>query len=80
MILAAHSDSGFNNKSKAFSRAGAQIFLSEHDPEPEWNRDILAIAQNIKFVISSAAESEIGALYIIAKKMVPIRQTLIKMG
>ena len=28
MILAAHSDAGFNNKSKAHIRAGAHIFLS----------------------------------------------------
>ena len=31
MILAAHSDVGFNNDSKARSRAGLHIFLSEND-------------------------------------------------
>ena len=80
MILAAHSDAGFNNESKARSRAGSQIFLSEIDPKPEWNGAILTIAQIIKFVMSSAAEAELGALYITAKEMVPIRQTLIEMG
>ena len=34
MILAAHSDAGFNNESKGRSRAGAHIFLSEDDPIP----------------------------------------------
>jgi hypothetical protein len=34
----------------------------------------------MKFVMSSAAKAELGALYTTAKKMVPIRQTLIKMG
>jgi hypothetical protein len=34
----------------------------------------------MKFVMSSAAEAELGALYTTAKKMVPLRQTLIKMG
>ena len=34
MILAAHSDDGFNNESKARSRAGAHIFLSENNPSP----------------------------------------------
>ena len=80
MILAAHSDDGFNNESKARSCAGAHIFLSENDPMPEWNGPILTIAQIIKFVMSSAAEAELGALYITAKEMVPICQILIEMG
>ena len=67
MILAAHSDAGFNNKSKARSRAGYHILLSENDPTPEWNSPILTITQIIKFVMSSAAEAELGALYITAK-------------
>ena len=67
MILAAHSDDGFNNESKARSRSGAYIFLSENDPTPEWNRAILTIAQIIKFIMSSASESELGAMYITAK-------------
>ena len=62
MILAAHSDAGFNNESKARSHAGAHIFLLENNPTPKWNGDILTIAQIIKFLISSAAESELGAL------------------
>jgi hypothetical protein len=33
----------------------------------------------MKFVMSSAAEAELGALYTTAKEMVPLRQTLIKM-
>ena len=77
MILAAHLDAGFNNESKARSRAGAHIFLSENDPKPEWNGAILMIAQTIIFVMSSATESELGAIYITAKEMVPIRQKLI---
>ena len=80
MILEAHSDAGFKNYSKALSRAGAHIFLSENDPTPKWNGPILTIAQIIKFAMSSAAEAELGALYITAKEMVPIRQTLIEMG
>jgi hypothetical protein len=34
----------------------------------------------MKFVMSSAAKAELGALYTTAKEMVPLRQTLIKMG
>ena len=79
MILAAHSYDRFNNESKVCSRAGAHIFLSENNPKPEWNGAILTISQIIKFVMSSAAETELGALYITAKEMVPIGQKLIKM-
>ena len=74
MILAAHSDAGFHNESKGRSQAGAHIFLSEDDPIPRWNGLILAIAQVIKFVITSAAEAEFAALYITAQKLVPMRQ------
>ena len=80
MILAAHSNAGFHNKTKGRSRAGAHIFLSKDEPIPWWNRDILTIAQIIKFVMASAAEAELGALFITAKKVLPICQTLIEMG
>ena len=64
MILAAHSYAVFNNESKARSRSGAHIFLSENEPTPEWNGAILTISQIIKFVMSSDAEAGLGALYI----------------
>ena len=34
MVLAAHSEPGFQNELKGRSRAGAHIFLFENDPEP----------------------------------------------
>ena len=37
MILAAHADAVFLNKSKAISRAGAYIFLSENEPKQKLN-------------------------------------------
>jgi len=59
MVLAAQSDAGFNNVSKLRSRAGAHILLPEDDPFPtEENGAVLAIAQIIKHVMSSAAEVE----------------------
>jgi hypothetical protein len=80
MVLAAHSNAGFHNKSNGRSCAGAHIFLSENDPFPRWNRAILTIAQVIKFVMLSAAEAELGALFIAAQKLVPLHQTLVEMG
>ena len=67
MVLTAHSDAGFNNESKGRSWAGAHIFLSEDDSKPKWNGPILTIAQIIKFVMTSAAEAELGALFVTAK-------------
>ena len=61
-------------------REGAHIFLSENNPIPRWIGPILSIAQVIKFVMTSAAEAELAALYITAQKLVPMRQTLIEMG
>jgi hypothetical protein len=80
MILCAHADAGFLNETQARSRAGAHIFLSEDVPFPRFNGAILSIAQIIKFVMASAAESELAALFITAREMIPHRQTLIDMG
>jgi hypothetical protein len=77
MILCAHADAGFLNESQSCSRAGAHIFLSENDPFPCFNGVVLSIAQIIKFVMASAAESKLAALFITARKMIPHRQTLI---
>ena len=43
MILAAHADAGFLNESKARSREGAHIFLSENEPKPKLNGPVLII-------------------------------------
>ena len=80
MVLCAHTDAGFLNKTKFQSRAGAHICLSEDDPIPRFNGAVLTIATIIKFVMVSAAEAELAALFIAARKMVPHHQTLIDMG
>ena len=80
MIFAAHADAGILNESRSRSRAGAHIFLSENEPKPKLNGPILTIAQIIKTVMVSAAEAEMGALFLTAKKMIPLCHTLIEMG
>jgi hypothetical protein len=80
MILCAHSDAGFLNETNSCSRAGAHIFLSENDPFLRFNSAVLFIAQIIKFVMAPAAESKLAALFIMAREMIPHRQTLIDMG
>ena len=79
MILAAHTDTGFLNKFKSRSRAGAHIFLSEIYPKPKLNGPVLTIAQIITSVMVSSAEAEMAALYITDTKMIPLHNTLIEM-
>ncbi len=80
MVLCAHADAGFLNVTNSRSRAGAHIYLSENDPFPRFNGAVLSIAQIIKFVMASAAEAELAALFVTAREMIPHRQTLIDMG
>ncbi len=80
MILCAYSDAGFLNELQSWSQAGAHIFFSEDAPYPRFNGAVLSISQIIKFVMASAAKSELAALFITACEMIPHRQTLIDMG
>ena len=55
-------------------------FLSENVPFPPNNGAIHNVAEIIKGVMSSAAEAELGAMYINACKAVEIRTILEEMG
>ena len=80
MQLAGHSDAGYLNAKNARSRAGGHFYLSDKSQHPPNNGPILTISQIIKAVMSSAAEAELGALYINAREAVYIRQILHAMG
>ena len=80
MVLAAHSDAGYCNEPEARSRAGGHFFLSSDVDIPPNNGAILTIAQVIKNVMSSAAEAELGALYIIAREAAYARVILEALG
>ena len=80
MILAAHSDAGYLNEPEARSRAGGHFFLSSDVDIPPNNGAILTVAQVIKNVMSSAAEAELGALYIIAREAAHARTILEALG
>ena len=80
MILSAHSDAVYLNVYRALSHSGTHIMLSENTSVPSLNGPILTIAQILKNVMSSAAEAELSGLFIYAKAMRPLRNTLIKMG
>ncbi len=76
IILAIHSDAGYANEKKSRSQAGGHFFLSNNDNFPPNNGAILTIATIVKVVMSSAAEAELGALYINAREAVYLRQIL----
>jgi hypothetical protein len=80
MVLVVHSDASYLSEPKARSQAGGHFFLSLDTENPINNGAVLNIAQLIKAVMSSAAEAELGALYINAREAVPKRQTLAEMG
>ena len=77
MVLAGHSDDAYLNVRKTRSRAGTNIMLSEDTPFPYRNGHVLTVAQIIKFFMSSDAGAEISGLFVSAKAMVQLRQTII---
>ncbi len=80
MLVCAHTDTGFLNKTSSCSRAGSHIYLLENDLFRQFNCAILSIAQIIKFFMALATESELAALFITAREMITHHQTLITMG
>ena len=46
---------------------------------PRWNVPVLTLAQIIKFVMSSASEAELGALFMKSQEMATMRNTLEEM-
>ena len=76
MILACHSDASYLSEPGARSQAGGKFFLSSNAAMPANNGVVLNITQIIKAVMTSAAESEIGAIYINTSEAVPQRMTL----
>ena len=80
MVLDAHSDASYLSESKARSRAGGQFFMSNDDAIPSNNGVILTVSQIIKAVMSSAAEDELGALFINCREAIPARHALEIMG
>ena len=81
MILHIHSDASYLTEPEARSRAGGHHFLGNLPGKPIFlNGPILNISKVLKGVMSSAAEAEIGALFLNAKEATVIRTTLMEMG
>ena len=80
MVLAAHSDASYLSESKARSRAGGHFFISNDVAIPSNNSAFITVSQIIKAVMSSAAEEELGALFINCREKIPARHALEIMG
>ena len=80
MVLNVHSDASYLTEPKARSRAGGHFFMSSKEENSKDNGAILNVAKIIKSVMSSAAEAEIGALFINSRQAIPARRTLEEMG
>jgi hypothetical protein len=80
MVLAIHSDASYLSEPNARSRAGGHMFMATDEDIPKNNGAVLNISQIIRAVMSSAAEAELGALFINAKTAVSMRQTLEELG
>ena len=76
MVIHNHSDAAYLVASEARSRAGGFTYMGNHKGNPQIiNGSILVIAKIIKSVMSSAADAKIGALFMNAKAIIPLRIT-----
>ena len=64
MVLAIHSDAYYLSESKTRSRAVGHWFMAGNEEIPANNGVVMNVLQIIKAVMSSAAEAELGALFI----------------
>ena len=80
MVLAVDSDASYLSEPKARSRAGGHFYMSSETDERSRNGAILNISKIMTAVMSSAADAELGALYINACEAVSIRNILHEMG
>ena len=79
MVLNCHSDAAYLVAPESRSRAGGFHFLGDKD-RTQFNGQILVLAKIIKHVMSSAAEAEVGAMFLNAREAIPIRKCLENMG
>ena len=80
MLLAVHSDTFYLSKPKDCSHAGGHFFFAIDAPILANNGAALNTANLIKTVMSSAAEAEMGAIFLAAREAIPAWNTLIEMG
>jgi hypothetical protein len=88
MVLYLHSDASYLLATKARSRAGGHFFLSDNPLDPKQApreqhtrySPVHTTCQIMRNVLASAAEAEIGALFLNGQEAQPIRVTLNELG
>jgi hypothetical protein len=83
MVLNVHSDASYLSVANARSRAAGYFFLGSvpKDRQPiKLNGAIQVLCTVLKFVAASAAEAELGALFLNAKEAKVLRLTLEELG
>ena len=83
MILNVHSDASYLTASRARSRAGGYFFLGslpKNGKPIKLNGNVAITCAILKLVAASAAEAELGALFLNAQEARIIRLTLAEMG
>ena len=71
MVLNVHSDASYLSETHARSRVGGYYFLGSNPKENEpiqLNGNVYTLSTILKFVVASAAEAELGALFHNAKE------------
>jgi hypothetical protein len=82
MILHIHSDASYLSENEAKSRAGGLFYMGNNNKTDKklTSGAILIIGKVLNHVMSSAAEAEIGAVFINAKEGAVLRTTLEELG
>ncbi len=88
MTLYVHSDASYLSEPKAHSRAGGHFYLSDKpaDPasapsqQPPNNGPLHTTSHILRNVMASAAESEVGALFVNSQEAIPLRYALEELG
>ena len=80
MVLAGHSYASYLSETKSLSRAVGHFFMSNNSAITLNNGAVIIITQIIKAIMSSAAEAELGALFINCLEGIPSRHALEEMG
>ena len=86
MQLHIHSDASYLSEANARSRVGGVFFLSGNDdpspnaPTPPRNGAVHVVSSIMHNVMASAAEAELGGLFVNGQEACPIRTTLEQLG
>ena len=79
MVLRVDSDAAYLVAPEARSRAGGYHYLSDKEGKT-FNGPVMVLAKVIKNVMASAAEAELGALFMNGQEAVALRNCLVAMG